>query len=512
MAFSFQPKVISDGMILYLDAANTRSYPGSGTTWTDLRSTGITGSLTNGPTFSSEKVGGIVFDGTNDYVNMGSVTNLQFTNTQPFTISVWAKWTETRTTGSTLFAYSLWSGDYRGYYLSLDPGEYGFGTNICLYDYYDGTTYRGLISPSNSIPKDTWFNLCGTSDSSNSVNGMKIYVNGLQVSSSIRSAGTPSTINFSGLNAQIASREGLNLFKGNISSISIYNRALSATEVLQNYNALSGRFDKTPSVTDYDALNFVNAALISNETQQIAINTLTTDLKNAGLWSKMKAIYPFVGGTAASHKWNLKDPRDLDAAFRLSFVGGWTHSSTGADPNGTNGYANTFLWHAGALQRDSAHLSIYIREISTQNSPTRIPIGTFGANGGNAFSFIAPAMSGGSTSEGQMNGTNYNPAVYTDTKKRGYYTVSRTLSTEYEIYDTGASRQTKLNNSSAYTDNLARSIYIGALNNLDGVGGAYYYTDSQISFATIGDGLTDTDAANLYTIVQKYQTTLGRQV
>jgi hypothetical protein len=190
---------------------------------------------------------------------------------------------------------------------------------------------------------------------------MKIYVNGLQVSSSIRSAGTPSTINFSGLNAQIASREGLNLFKGNISSISIYNRALSATEVLQNYNALSGRFDKTPSVTDYDALNFVNAALISNETQQIAINTLTTDLKNAGLWSKMKAIYPFVGGTASTHRWNLKDPRNVDAAFRLTFSGGWTHSSTGADPNGTNASADTFIRPSSHLNLYNTHLSYYSR-------------------------------------------------------------------------------------------------------------------------------------------------------
>jgi hypothetical protein len=377
-------------------------------------------------------------------------------------------------------------------------------TDGIIYTYW-GDAYNTTIN-NPSITTGSWnqfcFSLSGTTEN--------VYKNGVFIGS--RTLNTSPVYTNTG-NLNLGRRNsGTTYFSGSIGFIKLYNRVLSSDEILQNYESTRERFNLRGIAIDPDASLFLRTAGITDTTQQSAIDTLVLELKNAGIWSKMKAIYPFVGGTASTHKWNLKDPRDVDAAFRLTFTGGWTHSSNGADPNGTNGYANTFLWHAGALQRDSAHLSIYIREISTQNSPTRIPIGTFGANGGNAFSFIAPAMSGGPTSEGQMNGTNYNPAVYTDTKKRGYYTVSRTLSTEYEIYDTGASRQTKLNNSIAYTDNLARSIYIGALNNLDGVGGAYYYTDSQISFATIGDGLTDTDTANLYNIVQKYQTTLGRQV
>ena len=501
MAFSFQPKMITDGLILHLDAANTRSYPGSGTTWTDLSSTQITGSLTNGPSFNTANGGSIVFDGTNDRVDVENSNTLNPIGN--FTVGCWVNPTSIPNIYLGIIDKYNGTSNY-GYMLDIPNGGGGRVSSSFRFVNCVQSGYKE-VTASAQFTTGSWNHLYGVYDGSN----INIYVNG-----TLQGTASCSGTNVTESTSLKIGGDGVstNYMTGRIAYVQMYNRALSATEVLQNYNALSGRFGKTPSVTDYDALNFVNAAFISNETQQIAINTLTTDLKNAGLWSKMKAIYPFVGGTATSHKWNLKDPRDLDAAFRLSFVGGWTHSSTGADPNGTNGYANTFLWHASALQRDSAHLSIYIREISTQNSPSRIPIGTFGANGGNAFSFIAPAMSGGSTSEGQMNGTNYNPAVYTDTKKRGCYTVSRTLSTEYEIYDNGASRQTKLNNSSAYTDNLARSIYIGALNNLDGSGGAYYYTDSQISFATIGDGLTDTDAANLYTIVQKYQTTLGRQV
>ena len=73
--------------------------------------------------------------------------------------------------------------------------------------------------------------------------------------------------------------------------------------------------------TDPDAQAFITAAAITDPTQQAAINTLVVDLKGYSIWTKMKALYPFVGGTASAHKFNLKDPRDLDSAFRLVFSG-----------------------------------------------------------------------------------------------------------------------------------------------------------------------------------------------
>ena len=90
---------------------------------------------------------------------------------------------------------------------------------------------------------------------------------------------------------------------------------------------------------DPDAQAFITAAAITDPTQQAAINTLVLDLKGYSIWSKFKAIYPIVGGTASSHKYNLKDPRDLDAAFRLTFATGWTHSANGMLPNGTTAFA-----------------------------------------------------------------------------------------------------------------------------------------------------------------------------
>ena len=98
----------------------------------------------------------------------------------------------------------------------------------------------------------------------------------------------------------------------------------------------------TPTL-DPNAAAFIAAAGITNSTEIAAINTLTLSLKSNNLWNNLQVIYPFVGGTAASSKWNLKDPRDLDAAFRLSFYGGYTFSTAlGIIPNGTNTYAQTY--------------------------------------------------------------------------------------------------------------------------------------------------------------------------
>ena len=108
-----------------------------------------------------------------------------------------------------------------------------------------------------------------------------------------------------------------------------------------------------------DAQAFITAANITDSTQQSAIITLVAQLKAYGIWSKMKAIYPFVGGTAAQHRFNLKDPRAVNEAFYLTFYGGGTHSATGYQPNG-NSYGDTFLVPSTVLNPSNyAHLSYY---------------------------------------------------------------------------------------------------------------------------------------------------------
>jgi len=115
---------------------------------------------------------------------------------------------------------------------------------------------------------------------------------------------------------------------------------VTATNVVGSASATSNSI----IAQDADAYAFLTAASITNTTQVDAINNLVINLKAAGIWTKMKAIYPFVGGTATTHKWNLKNPLDSDAAFRLVFFGGMTHSSNGILFGGVNGYADTWVF------------------------------------------------------------------------------------------------------------------------------------------------------------------------
>jgi hypothetical protein len=254
--------------------------------------------------------------------------------------------------------------------------------------------------------------------------------------------------------------------------------------------------------TDADAQAFITAAGITDATQQSAINTLVTDLKDYGIWTKMKAIYPFVGGTASSHKWNLKDPRDLDAAFRLVFSGGWTHSSNGALPNGTNAYADTFLKPNTSLTLNSTHMSYYSRT-STSNSG----IDDFGAyNGVNQIQRLLIKDSSNTTNLVDINSTSQR-ASGTVTDPSGFFIANRENSTSVK----SIKNNTLLgSNSDTNTGTLPSvNMYLSALNN---AGSSVNYSARQCAFASIGDGLTATELSNLYTAVQAYQTNLSRNV
>jgi len=232
------PNIVKDGLVLYLDAGSPNSYYGGvGTVWKDMSGNGNNGTLTNGPTFNSSNGGSIVLDGVDDYVNITQNTLYRFVNTQPFSLSVWVRCTSTSGFVS-LIAYSL-AGDNRGYYLSIDLNV--LRTNSFLFDYYDGNAFRGIQGTNNSVTINSWINLVATS-SSNSVNDMKVYQNGLLTSFTNRGTGTPNTINYNSLSLQIGARGSSGYFKGNISQTLIYNRALTSQEVSQNFNATRARF------------------------------------------------------------------------------------------------------------------------------------------------------------------------------------------------------------------------------------------------------------------------------
>lgn len=253
----------------------------------------------------------------------------------------------------------------------------------------------------------------------------------------------------------------------------------------------------TPS--DADALAFVNAAAITDETQKLAINNLVTDLKGYSIWDKMKAIYPFVGGTSSTHKWNLKDPRDLDAAFRLVFFGGGSHGTGGWTPNGTNGYADTFLIPSTTLQLNSVSLSYYSRTTSTA------AVQTIGCNDSVNY-LLLNNFSGGTSIYSQLNtsGANYIDGTITNTQ--GLFIANRTTSTAVNLWRNSTKIKSDTKSS---LGRPAVKLFIGARNNVGTVSG---FDNKQLAFASIGDGLTDTEAANFYTAVQAYQTILSRNV
>lgn len=216
MAFRYSPKIVTNGLVFALDAANKKSYPGSGTNINDISGNGNNGTLTNGPTFDSGNGGSIVFDGSNDYVGFTNTpTNNSFTN---------SAWVYINSTGIANGIISWTVGTNRRELMLF----YSDLTIVYGNDKYRRASYEPPIGE--------WVYLTTTYDGVTPL----AYSNGNVVSlGSELSAG-------SGLSNQFfIGRLAFSTpyyFNGKISNAKIYNRALSSQEVLQNYNATKGRF------------------------------------------------------------------------------------------------------------------------------------------------------------------------------------------------------------------------------------------------------------------------------
>jgi hypothetical protein len=247
--------------------------------------------------------------------------------------------------------------------------------------------------------------------------------------------------------------------------------------------------------SDPDAQAFITAASITDATEISAVDQLVIDLKSYNIWTKMKAIYPVLGGSASSHAVNLVTP----GTYNLTFSTGWTHASTGMTPNGA-AYADSSLIPSSVLSQNSKHISFYSR---TNTTGAEVEIGS--ATG-------AGASDAGSLLEIRTTNTTYfriNSAItyitYVDSDSRGFYVGNRTASNVIN----GWRNSTKVANGTTASNGLStRSIWIGGLNQAS----TPFYSTKQCAFASIGDGLTDTEAANFYTAVNAYQTTLSRNV
>ena len=234
---SYYGGIVTQGLVLDLDAAKRDSYAGIGTAWNDISGNINNGVLTNGPTFNSANGGSIVFDGSNDYTNI--INQLQFERTNSFSLCIWIY--PTSVSNHQLFnneTIQTSPTPYRGYRMDITTdNKIGFSLRNTV------TTNQAHITTINTLTANNWYNIVATYNGSSNTSGMNIYINGVNQS-------VTTVVN--NLTATIISNEttwiGLRRptttgpFVGRISQASIYNRALSASEVLQNYNATKGRY------------------------------------------------------------------------------------------------------------------------------------------------------------------------------------------------------------------------------------------------------------------------------
>ena len=262
----------------------------------------------------------------------------------------------------------------------------------------------------------------------------------------------------------------------------MYYSLISSMNKSAGYTARTTAFASATAITDTTILN--------------ALNTFDLGLISNGLDTKMKAVYPMVGGTSTTCKYNFMNAVDSNSAFRLQFFGGGTFSANGYQPNGTNAYANTFLSPSANLTLNSGHISYYSRtnELRTEHN-------------------IGSESGGVGTTLLRITGTSYfkvNTAgayvTYADSNSQAFYMSNRTASTVYN----GWRNSTKVGQDTASPVGLVNtSFYLSTLNQ-DNV--PIYYSNKQCAFSSIGTGLTDGEAVIFYNLIQAMQTTLARQI
>jgi hypothetical protein len=223
MSITYNTEIVRDGLVFHLDASNKKSYPGSGTTWTDLSGNNNNGTLINGPTYDSANGGSFVFNGSNNNIDCGNGSSLNVGNV--ITLNAW-----------------FYTGSVSSYQTiaAKNTGDPEFGWEFAN----SSSSFRLTFRPSSTqvdltlagiLSINTWYMGTMTYDNLTA----KLYLNGVLRGET--STGGPVTLNSTGP-LLIGRRNAGNFYNGRISNISIYNRVLSAAEINQNFNGLRGRY------------------------------------------------------------------------------------------------------------------------------------------------------------------------------------------------------------------------------------------------------------------------------
>jgi hypothetical protein len=222
MAISYNPRIVTDGLVLALDAGNTKSYPGSGTTWTDLSGNGNNGTLVNGVGYNSGNGGSLSFDGVNDKVTFPNNT---INTSAGITVDVWFK-----TSSGTKYQDIFDLNDSFGVWITTNYPPLGTGKITASFNTTSGVMVANYVV-------NTWYQVVisgsGTSNT--------LYLNGVSVATASQTVATSINLN----TARIGNVDGdraAEYLVGNVSNLKFYNRALTAAEIQQNFNATRSRF------------------------------------------------------------------------------------------------------------------------------------------------------------------------------------------------------------------------------------------------------------------------------
>ena len=289
------------------------------------------------------------------------------------------------------------------------------------------------------------------------------------------------------------------------------------------------------SESDTDSAAFITATGLTNSTHITSVRRLVSALKYEGLWTKLKAVYPFVGGSAAAHKFNLKDARDANDAYRLTFNGGWTHDSTGALPSGTNGWANTNLVMNNILTPYNAAMGVYIQNNTNYysngwdqlTSMTEIGCGgnttwagQYEATGRSSIGVKTGYSATGTNSRilGGISGYQIVDGICV-TDSKGFTMVNRVDSTFMKMQKSDQLSSIPMARSNHWNDGAFLPTIPVSLavfsSKAATTGTAVTYggwSNRKQSFAFISEGLTDLEGLKLSRIVERFQQDLGRSV
>ena len=238
MSYNTGPKIVTDGLVLCLDAADRNSYPGSGSTWYDLSGNGYNGTFVNSPSFNDASHGRILFDGSNNYLSVLNYSSFESLNTSEVTVEIFASITD----DGSFTSLVIFRPDSIGGYSSLSTGNFtSYWPNESLH-WYSGNDILGFAyTNGHSYFQDGQIRQYVVTLKTNTY---QLYTNGnkLTLNSSFRNGSQSTSMTTDLFSGGMYIPDLSNNFNGSVYKVALYNRILSDQEILQNYNATKGRF------------------------------------------------------------------------------------------------------------------------------------------------------------------------------------------------------------------------------------------------------------------------------